>query len=141
MLLIAFTLFFGFISLVMLTANDHGRENTSCIKNIQCIKVLNGVILTLVFSILLVVSPYFLRVFLSKNVSLVLTVLFAMVMLIGACIAVGVMIDVSSSSTTRDDSQTRAMQAMTYIMGFFGIMGSCAKLLHLGSDVEKLFKK
>jgi hypothetical protein len=140
MVFLVATLLFGFIALVMLTVNDHGQENTSCIKNTQCIKVLNGVIITLVFATFIIISPYVLPMFLSKNVSLVLNILFTILMLIGSSIAVGILVHVGSASD-QSDNQTNAMQAMTYMMGLFGLLASCSKLLQLGSAVEKLFTR
>jgi len=138
---IVFSLTFGFIALILLNVNDHGQDKSACTDNEPCIKVLNGVIVGVVFGALLLCSPYILHFFLSKNVELVLKVLFAVAMLVGAVYAIALQVEIQQPGNNELDDQTRAMQAMVYFNGSFGLVSSAMTLLSLGGQLEKVFNK
>lgn len=140
-LALVFTLTFGAIALVMLNVNDHGENNTACTDQQQCIKVLNGVITTIFFAAFLFSAPFIFPYFFTKNTILVLKIILTVGLMLGSVIAIAMMVDIDQPGNKEIDSQTRAMEAMVYLSGGFGLLTSCMNMLYLGGKLEKMILK
>jgi hypothetical protein len=120
---------FAGILLGIINSNKYGKGNqtTSCNNYKYCVRLRNCAIIILVLSLLFIISSPLLDLLsnvLSKNVALIVNIIFNFIIIVpmlGASgVAIASLIEIGNDSNS--NSQMKATQALGYLMSIFGII-------------------